>query len=56
MTTTTTARDLACWCPLDLPCHADTLLAIANNNPSADVRRFGVAREVDPVLFGTVEV
>lgn len=23
-------RDLACWCPLDLPCHADALLEIAN--------------------------
>ena len=24
------ARDLACWCPPGQPCHADTLLAIAN--------------------------
>ena len=23
-------RDLACWCPLDQPCHADVLLDIAN--------------------------
>jgi Domain of unknown function (DUF4326) len=23
-------RDLACWCPLDGPCHADVLLAAAN--------------------------
>lgn len=23
-------RDLACWCPLDQPCHADVLLALAN--------------------------
>lgn len=23
-------RDLACWCPLDEPCHADVLLALAN--------------------------
>lgn len=23
-------RDLACWCPLDSPCHADVLLEIAN--------------------------
>ena len=23
-------RDLACWCPLDGPCHADELLRIAN--------------------------
>ena len=26
-------KDLACWCPLDLPCHADVLLDIANRNP-----------------------
>lgn len=24
--------DLACWCPLDAPCHADILLEIANAN------------------------
>jgi hypothetical protein len=24
-------RDLACWCPLDEPCHADVLLDIAND-------------------------
>lgn len=23
-------KDLACWCPLDKPCHADFLLEIAN--------------------------
>jgi len=23
-------HDLACWCPLDGPCHADLLLEIAN--------------------------
>ena len=23
-------RVLACWCPLDKPCHADVLLEIAN--------------------------
>ncbi|MBO0882015.1 MAG: DUF4326 domain-containing protein, partial [Mycobacterium sp.] len=23
-------HDLACWCPLEQPCHADVLLAIAN--------------------------
>lgn len=26
-------RDLACWCPLDQPCHADVLLEIANGTP-----------------------
>lgn len=24
------ALDLACWCPLDGPCHADVLIEIAN--------------------------
>jgi len=23
-------KDLACWCPLDQPCHADVLMEIAN--------------------------
>lgn len=23
-------KDLACWCPLDAPCHADVLLELAN--------------------------
>ena len=23
-------HDLACWCPLDGPCHADVLLELAN--------------------------
>jgi hypothetical protein len=23
-------HDLVCWCPLDQPCHADVLLALAN--------------------------
>jgi hypothetical protein len=25
-------KNLACWCPLDKPCHADILLEIANNS------------------------
>lgn len=24
-------KDLGCWCPLDRPCHADVLLAVANS-------------------------
>jgi hypothetical protein len=23
-------HDLACWCPLELPCHAEVLLEVAN--------------------------
>lgn len=26
-------KDLACWCPLDQPCHADVLLELANPLP-----------------------
>lgn len=26
-------KNLACWCPLDKPCHADILLKIANEQP-----------------------
>jgi hypothetical protein len=26
-------KDLACWCPLDRPCHADMLLHVANEDP-----------------------
>lgn len=25
-------RDLMCWCPLDLPCHADVFLALAEGS------------------------
>lgn len=28
-------RDLACWCPLDQPCHADVLLELANPGEAA---------------------
>lgn len=28
-------KDLACWCPLDQPCHADVLLEISNGGPDA---------------------
>lgn len=27
-------KNLACWCPLDQPCHADVLLEIANGDAS----------------------
>lgn len=30
-------RDLACWCPLSSPCHADVLLEIANTPPGSDL-------------------
>jgi hypothetical protein len=28
-------KDLACWCPLDQPCHADVLLELANPEDAA---------------------
>lgn len=28
-------HDLACWCPLDEPCHADVLLELANRAVAA---------------------
>lgn len=27
-------KNLACWCPLDQPCHADVLLELANLTPA----------------------
>ena len=33
-------KDLACWCPLDQPCHADVLLELAN--AAVEVRRNAV--------------
>lgn len=32
-------RDLACWCPLDQPCHADVLLEIANRGQKCPTAR-----------------
>jgi len=28
-------KNLACWCPLDKPCHADVLLELANGDARA---------------------
>jgi hypothetical protein len=28
-------KNLACWCPLDQPCHADVLLELANEGEAA---------------------
>ncbi len=30
-------HDLACWCPLDMPCHADVLLEMANAPEHAEL-------------------
>ena len=29
-------RNLACWCPLDQPCHADVLLELANDQQGGE--------------------
>lgn len=29
-------RNLACWCALDKPCHADILIRLANQHPTRD--------------------
>jgi len=34
-----TGRNLACWCPLDQPCHADVLLELANQPLSGPTHR-----------------
>lgn len=31
-------HDLACWCPLDAPCHADVLLELANPTEATHAR------------------
>ena len=33
MATALAGKDLACWCPLDMACHADVLRRIANGEP-----------------------
>ena len=33
---TLAGKDLACWCPLDQPCHADVLLELANAKEDGD--------------------
>ena len=37
-------KNLACFCPLDQPCHADVLLEIANSGGDAEMRddRWGI--------------
>lgn len=39
-------KNLACWCALDAPCHADVLLELANPNPEGWLQRdLNAARE-----------
>ena len=36
-------KNLACWCPLDQPCHADVLLELANSKTSSAPAHYGQA-------------
>lgn len=41
-------KNLACWCPLDQPCHADVLLELANSEePETCAHDFKGWREID---------
>jgi len=40
--------DLACWCPPDVPCHADVLLAIATPPPRRGGRSTAARRPDEP--------
>jgi hypothetical protein len=46
--------DLGCWCPLDEPCHADVLLALANTSPERrhDLARVAIAARDDFTTVG----
>jgi len=43
-------RDLACWCPIGQPCHAELLLQIANGEDSEGPEDSGPARVEPPPL------
>jgi Domain of unknown function (DUF4326) len=43
-------RDLACWCPIGQPCHADLLLRIANAEESGRPEEPSPARPEPPPL------
>jgi len=45
-------RDLACWCPLDQPCHADVLLELANAADRITPKNFRPRRNANPVVTG----
>jgi hypothetical protein len=32
-------KNLACWCPLDEPCHADVLMSLANERKMGSVKQ-----------------
>lgn len=42
-------KNLACWCPLDQPCHADVLLEMANSDTINRPTLYDVASRIDAV-------
>lgn len=34
-------KDLACWCPLDKPCHADVILKVLGEKPNIGFPDYG---------------
>jgi hypothetical protein len=45
-------KDLACWCPLDQPCHADVLLEIANAPTAKDGRGLSLSEQTNDLRAG----
>lgn len=45
-------HDLCCWCPLDQPCHCDTLLELANPRPNITIT-MNAAAAVGGLFGGT---
>lgn len=46
-------KHLACWCPLDKPCHADVLLEIANSKAMAEMSLSMWTNDIDFVIAGS---
>jgi hypothetical protein len=52
-------KDLACWCALDQPCHADVLLEFANQRQEASPQAstpVDISDELDELRFVLAEV
>lgn len=46
-------KHLACWCPLDQPCHADVLLEFANQHATTTTPDAAPAETISTSPFGT---
>lgn len=47
-------KDLACWCPLDQPCHADVLLRLANQGDDMEAKPQSFAAEWESYLKAVI--